>query len=61
MTVIVLLIFASLVLALGFLSCFIWAVRSGQFEDTYTPSLRMLTDEEPGKNKRAKSPTKLNT
>jgi len=61
MTVIVLLIFASLVLALGFLSCFIWAVRSGQFEDTYTPSLRMLTDEDPGKNKRAKSPTKLNT
>jgi cbb3-type cytochrome oxidase maturation protein len=31
--------------ALGFLAAFIWAVRSGQYEDTYTPSLRILTEE----------------
>ncbi len=46
MLVIFLLIFVSLALALAFLAAFIWAVRSGQFEDTCTPSMRMLTDEE---------------
>jgi len=46
MLVIFLLIFVSLSLALVFLASFIWAVRSGQFEDTCTPSMRMLTDEE---------------
>lgn len=46
MLVIFLLIFISLTLATGFLACFIWAVRSGQFEDTCTPSMRMLSDEE---------------
>ena len=45
MSVIFLMIAASLALALGFLSCFIWAVRSGQFEDTHTPAIRILTDE----------------
>ncbi len=51
MPVILLLITVSLSLALAFLACFIWAVRSGQFEDTCTPSMRMLTDEESGKPK----------
>jgi cbb3-type cytochrome oxidase maturation protein len=45
MSVIFILIMASLFLATGFLVCFIWAVRSGQFDDTLTPSLRILTDE----------------
>jgi cbb3-type cytochrome oxidase maturation protein len=48
MSVIPILIVASLLMAGGFLAAFIWAVRSGQFDDTHTPSLRMLTDEEPG-------------
>ena len=47
MNVILILIFISLTLALGFLACFVWAVRSGQYEDTLTPSLRVLTEEEP--------------
>lgn len=34
----------SLCAALTFLVLFIWAVRSGQYEDRYTPSLRMLFD-----------------
>jgi cbb3-type cytochrome oxidase maturation protein len=55
MSVIVLLICASLALALAFLFGFVWAVRTGQFEDTYTPSLRMLSDEESGKTKRTKT------
>ena len=47
MSVIFLLIPLSILIAASFLVAFIWAVRSGQFEDTYTPSLRMLW-EDPG-------------
>jgi len=39
------LIFVSLTLAVAFLAAFVWAVKSGQFEDIYTPSLRVLTEE----------------
>ncbi len=46
MSVIAILIFISLTVALLFLAGFIWAVKSGQFEDTLTPSLRVLTDDE---------------
>jgi cbb3-type cytochrome oxidase maturation protein len=42
MIVIYLLIPLSILIAVGFLAAFIWAVRSGQYEDTHTPSLRML-------------------
>jgi cbb3-type cytochrome oxidase maturation protein len=45
MSVMFILISASLVLALGFLIAFIWSVRSGQYEDDYTPSVRMLFEE----------------
>lgn len=45
MSVILLLILASVTFGALFLACFIWAVRSGQFDDTSTPSLRLLTDE----------------
>ena len=45
MSIILLLILASLSLALCALGGFIWAVRQGQFDDTCTPSLRILTDE----------------
>jgi cbb3-type cytochrome oxidase maturation protein len=50
MTVLLLLIFASLALAGAFLGAFIWAVRSGQFEDTCTPSMRVLTEETHSRN-----------
>jgi len=45
MSVILILILASLFMALVFLAGFFWAVRSGQFEDTSTPSMRILFDE----------------
>ena len=45
MTVLIILIPASLALASLFLAGFIWAVKSGQYEDTYTPSVRVLSDE----------------
>lgn len=47
MEVIILLILASLMLAGLFLLIFVWATRTGQFEDTSTPALRMLTDDAP--------------
>ena len=46
MSVILLLIAISLTLALLFLAGFIWAVNSGQFEDTCTPSLRVLAEDD---------------
>jgi len=45
MSVILLLIPLSVVIATAFLAAFIWAVRSGQYEDTCTPSMRLLTDD----------------
>ena len=45
MSVILLLIPLSVLFAAVFLAAFIWAVRSGQFEDTCTPSMRLLTDD----------------
>jgi cbb3-type cytochrome oxidase maturation protein len=46
MKIMLLLILLSLVLAAGFLLVYLWAARSGQFDDSYTPSVRMLFDEE---------------
>ena len=45
MSVVVGLILASLCLAVGFLTAFTWAVRTGQFDDTGTPPLRLLADD----------------
>jgi cbb3-type cytochrome oxidase maturation protein len=50
MSVLFLLIPLSVLIATGFFLAFIWAVRSGQYEDTCTPSLRLLLeDTEPRK------------
>ena len=45
MSVIILLIIFSLLLATGFLLAFIWSIRDDQYEDTYTPGVRILFDE----------------
>jgi len=42
MSVLILLIAAGGTVASGFLIAFVWAVRSGQFDDTCTPAVRML-------------------
>lgn len=47
MGVIYLLISISLIIAIGFLIAFIQAVRSGQYEDSYTPSVRILFEDTP--------------
>lgn len=44
MSVIFVLIFFSMLVAMGFLFAFIWAVRNGQYDDQYTPSVRILFD-----------------
>ncbi len=46
MSILFILIIISLTMASGFLIAFFWAVRSGQFEDDYTPSVRILFDDE---------------
>ena len=43
--ILILLIPLSILFATGFLVAFIWAVRSGQYQDTTTPSLRPLLEE----------------
>ena len=44
MSVLVLLIAAGGAVASGFLMAFVWAVRSGQFDDLWTPAVRVLLD-----------------
>lgn len=39
----------SLFVALFFLISFFWATKTGQFDDDYTPSVRILFDDEPEK------------
>ena len=45
MGIIVLLISVSLTIAVVFLLVFCWSMKSGQYDDTYTPSIRMLFDD----------------
>lgn len=46
MSIIYMLLAISVVVALGFFIAFILSVRNGQFDDTYTPSVRMLFEDE---------------
>ncbi|WP_163708904.1 cbb3-type cytochrome oxidase assembly protein CcoS [Mangrovibacterium lignilyticum] len=45
MSVLFVLVIIGILVAAVFLIAFIWAVRSGQFDDTYTPSIRILFDD----------------
>ncbi len=49
MKIIFVLIGISLLVALVFLAAFIWAVRTGQYEDGFTPSIRAILEEKPTK------------
>lgn len=46
MGIIYLMLIVSLIIALFFLASFFWATKNGQYDDDYTPSVRMLFDEE---------------
>jgi cbb3-type cytochrome oxidase maturation protein len=50
----VILIGFSLLVAVGFLIAFLWSVKNGQYSDTYTPSVRMLFDDEKSKKEPVK-------
>lgn len=45
MSTIYLMIPVTLMIAGGFLVAYIWSVRNGQFEDTTTPAMRILSDD----------------
>jgi cbb3-type cytochrome oxidase maturation protein len=46
MFILYILIIISLILAIGFLVAFFWAVKDNQYEDDYTPSVRILFDDD---------------
>ena len=49
MSVVYILVFVAIFMAGGFLVAFIWSVKNGQYDDTYTPSVRILFDDPPVK------------
>ena len=51
MSVIYILISISIIVAIGFVLAFVNAVFTGQYDDDYTPSVRMLFDDELVKKK----------
>ena len=55
MGMIYLMLIVSLLIALFFLLSFFWATKSGQFEDDFTPSVRILYDDENKLNTNQKS------
>ncbi|QTE24456.1 cbb3-type cytochrome oxidase assembly protein CcoS [Polaribacter cellanae] len=54
MSVIYLLLSLSILVAIVFFIAFIYSVRKGQYDDSYTPSVRMLFDDELVKVKQEK-------
>lgn len=55
MSVIYFMLAASAIVAVIFFVAFIVAVKSGQYDDSYTPSVRMLFEDELVKDKSDKS------
>ena len=56
MGIIIILIVISLAIALVFLGIFLWNMKSGQYDDTYTPSVRMLFEDKAIKTEQKKQP-----
>lgn len=50
MSVLFVLVIASIIVALFFLAAFIWSVKSNQFEDQQGSAMRMLYDDEISKS-----------
>jgi cbb3-type cytochrome oxidase maturation protein len=53
MSVILVLVAFSVTVAIGFLIAFFWSVRNGQYDDTYSSSVRILFEDD--------KPTQTNT
>ncbi len=60
MSIIYVLLTISIVVALGFFVAFIVSVRNGQYDDTYTPSVRMLFEDELVKDTKEDQPIENN-
>jgi len=58
MSIIYMLLAISVVVAIGFFIAFIVSVKKGQYDDVYTPSIRMLFEDELVKNPNKKNITK---
>jgi cbb3-type cytochrome oxidase maturation protein len=56
MSVIYLLLALSILVALIFFIAFLFSVKSGQYDDAYTPSVRMLFEDELVKKPKADPP-----
>lgn len=54
MSALYILIAVSLAVAVCFLAAFLWAMKRGQYDDDYTPSVRMLFDDELKEHKSTK-------
>ncbi len=54
MNAIILLLIASLVVAIGFLVAYIWSAKSGQFDDNYSPAHRILFEDSINETKKNK-------
>lgn len=51
MSVIIILLLASITVAALFLAGFIWSVKTGQYDDDISPSIRILFDDKPNQSK----------
>ena len=60
MSIIFVLMGLSLFVAVLSLFAFFWNIKSGQYDDDYTPSVRMLFDDKPPSNKTDSKEKKLN-
>ena len=58
MSIIYMLLAISVVVAVGFFIAFVISVKKGQYDDVYTPSVRMLFDDELVTEKTTKEPRK---
>jgi cbb3-type cytochrome oxidase maturation protein len=61
MSALFLLIIASLLVAIGFLGAFLWATSSGQYDDDYSPAVRILFDDASTNHEKIEEPTEKNT
>lgn len=55
MSVIIILLIASISVAALFLGAYIWSVKTGQYDDEYSPPLRILFDDKPVESANEKS------
>ncbi|MFT3845260.1 MAG: cbb3-type cytochrome oxidase assembly protein CcoS [Lacibacter sp.] len=57
MSVIIILLIASVSVAALFLGAFLWSVKSGQYDDQQSPPMRILFDDNFSKENRSNQPS----